>query len=90
MLKGIVGLLQLHKNTACKEVEADYGALYQQEIKGILRPNSCCRGLLWAKILQNLTLGASVAPFSASKSSRREKPRIDAMRLVGNRRMATL
>ena len=48
MLKGIVGLLQLHKKTVCKEVEADYGALYQQKIKGILGPNSCRRVLLRA------------------------------------------
>ena len=49
MLKGIAGLLlQLHKKTVCKEVEADYGALYQQKIKGILGPSSCCRGLLRA------------------------------------------
>jgi hypothetical protein len=27
MLQGIVGLLQPHKKTVCKEVEADYGAL---------------------------------------------------------------
>jgi hypothetical protein len=33
MLKGIVGLLQLHKKTVCEEAEADYGAFpYQQEI----------------------------------------------------------
>ena len=46
MLKGIVGLLQLHKKTVCKEVEADYGALTQQKVKRILGPNSCCRCLL--------------------------------------------
>ena len=49
MLKGMVGLLQPHKKTICKEGgSADYGALYQQEIKGILGPNSCCRNLLRA------------------------------------------
>ena len=48
MLKRIVILLQLHKNTICKEMEADYGAICSQKIEAILGLNGCCCGLLRA------------------------------------------